>query len=124
MKRHLFVILLFLTACFAVVCNSNNCCYDACVCSANPTADRNEREAFALLTADKDCAIPVQVQKIELNVFRLSVKQQLKRLAESVFGQAANIVSSYCIAQRIIGSRRYFRSLESYDIGFPFSSFW
>ena len=81
-------------------------------------------QQISYIVTNSDCAIPVQIAKIQLTVIHLSARQQLKRLSQSVFGLPANIATSYSTARTIHRSRKLLRSLETYDIGFPFSAFW
>lgn len=127
MKQCLHVILLLLTTCLVVVDNSSYECRHAVAVMSQTVATANESgrdNVCAVLTSDTDSALPAQVQKIQLNVTYLTARQQIKRLAESVFGHIANTAISYSLTRRIVRSRTFLRSLETYDIGFPFSSFW
>ncbi|MBQ7192125.1 MAG: hypothetical protein IJS00_04555 [Paludibacteraceae bacterium] len=74
--------------------------------------------------SSSDCALPVHIEKIQVSCIHLSAQQQLKRLSQSVFGLPANTATSYSIARTIHRSRTLLRSLETYDISFPFSAFW
>ena len=121
MKRHVFVIVFLLTALLAVIGGS----------VFSRPQDRVESRAtipapqqISYVVSTSDCAIPVQIAKIQLTVIHLSARQQLKRLSQSVFGLPANIAASYSVARTIQRSRTLLRSLETYDIGFPFSAFW
>ena len=123
MKRRVSVIVFFLTALLAVIVSS---------VSSVSSRPQNRMESLATIPAPQisyvvspsDCAIPVQIAKIQQTVIHLSARQQLKRLSQSVFGLPANIATSYSIARTIYRSRLLLRSLETYDIGFPFSAFW
>ena len=89
--------------------------------------DRNETETTSLSTiinANDDCALPAQIEKIQVNVIQLTARQQLKRISETVFGQNANITTTHRIARRIYRSQHILLNLATYDIGFPFSAFW
>ncbi len=121
MKRRVSVIVFLLTALLAVIGGS---------VSSRPQ-DRVESRAtipapqqISYVVSTSDCAIPVQIAKIQLTVIHLSARQQLKRLSQSVFGLPANTATSYSVARTIHRSRTLLRSLETYDIGFPFSAFW
>lgn len=121
MKRRVSVILFLLTALLAVIGGSVN---------SRPQNRVESRTAIpapqqiSYLISASDCAIPVQIAKIQLTVIHLSARQQLKRLSQSVFGLPANIATTCSIARIIYRSRTLLRSLETYDIGFPFSAFW
>ena len=121
MKRRVMVILFLLTAFMAVIGNSANC---------RPQNRVESRAAIpapqqiSYVISNSDCAIPVQIAKIQQTIIHLSARQQLKRLSQSVFGLPANTATSYSIARTIYRSRTLMRSLEAYDIGFPFSAFW
>jgi hypothetical protein len=121
MKRRVSVILFLLTALIAVIGGSVN---------SRPQNRVESRAAIpapqqiSYLISASDCAIPVQIAKIQLTVIHLSARQQLKRLSQSVFGLPANIATSYSTARIIYRSRTLLRSLESFDISFPFSAFW
>ena len=121
MKRRIYVIVFLLTALLAVIGSSVN---------SRPQNRVESRAAvpapqqISYIVSNSDCAIPVQVAKIQLTVIHLSARQQLKRLSQSVFGLPANIATSYSTARTIYRSRTLLRSLETYDIGFPFSAFW
>ena len=121
MRQRVSVILFLLTALIAVI--------GGCV-NSRPQTRVESRAAIpapqqiSYLVSASDCAIPVQIAKIQLTVIHLSARQQLKRLSQSVFGLPANIATSYSIARTSHRSRTLLRSLETYDIGFPFSSFW
>ena len=71
-----------------------------------------------------DCALPIQIEKIQISFIQLTARQQLKRLSETIFGHNANTLTTHRIAQRIIRSRHILLNLTTYDIGFPFTSFW
>lgn len=127
MKQRLHVILLLLTTCFVMVGSSSYNCRHAVAVVSQTVATANESgrdNVCAVLTSDTDSALPAQVQKIQLNVTYLTARQQIKRLVESVFGHVANTAISYSLTCRIVRSRTFLRSLETYNIGFPFSSFW
>lgn len=127
MKQCLHVILLLLTTCFVMVGSSSYNCRHAVAVASRTVATANESgrdNVCAVLASDTDCALPAQVQRIQLNVTYLTAHQQIKRLSESVFGYVANAAISYSLTRRIVCSRTFLRSLETYDIGFPFSSFW
>lgn len=81
-------------------------------------------QQISYIVSNSDCAIPVQIERIQMTVVHLSARQQLKRLSQSVFGLPANIATSYSTARIICRSHTLLRSLETYDIGFPFSAFW
>lgn len=125
MKQDWHIILLLLTTCFVVVGSSSyNCRLEVASKAVVPATESEQDNVCAVLSSDTDCALPVQVQKIQLNVTYLTARQQIKRLAESVFGHIANTAISYSLTRRIVRSRTFLRGLETYDIGFPFSSFW
>ena len=121
MKRRVSVILFLLTALLAVIGSSTNC--RPRTAAESRTAIPAPQQISYLISAS-DCAIPVQIAKIQLTVIHLSARQQLKRLSQSVFGLPANIATSYSTARTIYRSRTLLRGLETYDIGFPFSAFW
>ena len=121
MKRRVDVILFLLTALLATVGGG---------VSSRPQTVTESRAAVpapqqitSVLSAS-DCAIPVQIAKIQLVVIHLSARQQLKRLSQSVFGLPANTATTCSIARTVCRSHWLLRSLETYDIGFPFSAFW
>ena len=121
MKRRVSVIVFLLTVIMAVIGST----------ATGRPQNRAERRAaipapqqISYVLSTSDCAIPVQIAKIQLTVIHLSARQQLKRLSQSVFGLPANIATSYSTARTIYRSRTLLRSLETYDIGFPFSAFW
>ena len=119
MRRHSYIVLL-VTAIMWVVCSSNNC-------RQRLTADRSEAETTAfgsIVNACNDCALPVQIEKIQVNVVQLTARQQLKRISETIFGHNANTITTHRIARRICRSQHILLNLETYDIGFPFSAFW
>ena len=120
MKRRVSVILFLLTALIAVSGSVNSRPQNRV---ESRTAIPAPQQISYLISAS-DCAIPVQIAKIQLTVIHLSARQQLKRLSQSVFGLPANTATSYSIARIIYRSRTLLRSLETYDIGFPFSAFW
>ena len=124
MRRFPYLILLLLIFSAGLRYSSNNCrnCYNSA--GAEVAADSAEKRMAQWVISEPECALPVQVEKIQLTVVQLSARQQLKRLSESVFGHAANVVTTYSLLQRIYRSRTAIRSLETYDICFPFSSFW
>ncbi len=123
MRRLSYVILLLLTLSAGLICSSNcHNCYN--IAGAGASADSAENRMAQFIISEPDCALPVQVEKIQLTVVQLSARQQLKRLSESVFGHAANVVTTYSLLQRIYRSCTIIRGLETYDICFPFSSFW
>ena len=121
MHRVIRSILFLLTALVAVVGNYAN---------SHPQTEVESRatvpapQLVSYVVSTSDCAIPVQIEKIQLTVIHLSARQQLKRLSQSVFGLPANIATTYSTARTICRSRTLLRSLESFDIGFPFSAFW
>ena len=121
MKRRIYVIIFLLTALLAVIGGSVN---------FHPQNRVESRAAvpapqqISYIVSNSDCAIPVQIERIQLTVIHLSARQQLKRLSQSVFGLPANTAVSYSAARTIYRSRTLLRSLETYDIGFPFSAFW
>ncbi len=122
MKRHWQIIVFLLTAFMAVAGGSHGC-------RPQPVVERSRAtvpvpQQISYIVATSDCAIPVQIERIQMTVIHLSARQQLKRLSQSVFGLPANIATSYSIARTICRSRTLIRSLESFDIGFPFSAFW
>ncbi len=121
MKRRIYVIVFLLTALMAVIGSSTNC-RPRTAAESRTTFPAPQQISYVLSTSD--CAIPVQIAKIQLTVIHLSARQQLKRLSQSVFGLPANIATSYSTARTIYRSRTLLRSLETYDIGFPFSAFW
>ena len=121
MKRRVSVIVFLLTALAAVIGSS----------VISGSQDRVENRAtipapqqVSYVVSTSDCAIPVQIEKIQLTVIHLSARQQLKRLSQSVFGLPANIATTCSIKRTICRSRTLLRSLESFDISFPFSAFW
>ena len=125
MKRRVSVIVFWVTALVAVIGGS--------VSSGVTSRPQNRVENRATIPAPQQisyvvstsaCAIPVQIEKIQLTVIHLSARQQLKRLSQSVFGLPANIAATCSTARIICRSRTLLRSLESFDIGFPFSAFW
>lgn len=121
MKRRVSVIVFLLTVIMAVIGST---------ATGRPQNRAESRAAIpasqqiSYVLSTSDCAIPVQIAKIQLTVIHLSARQQLKRLSQSVFGLPANIATSYSTARTIYRSRTLLRSLETYDIGFPFSAFW
>lgn len=121
MKRRISVTVFLLTALLAVVGGSVSSCPQNRVESR---AAVPAPQQISYIVSNSDCAIPVQIAKIQLTVIHLSARQQLKRLSQSVFGLPANIAVSYSAARTIYRSRTLLRSLETYDIGFPFSAFW
>lgn len=121
MKRRISVIVFLLTALMAVIGSSVNSRPQNRV-ESRASIPAPQQISYVLSTSD--CAIPVQIAKIQLTVIHLSARQQLKRLSQSVFGLPANIATSYSTARTIYRSRTLLRSLETYDIGFPFSAFW
>ena len=123
MRRLSYIILLLLTFSAGLICSSNcRNCYN--IAGADASADSEEKRMAQFIISEPDCALPVQVEKIQLTVVQLSARQQLKRLSESVFGYSANHLTTYSLLQRIYRSCTIIRSLETYDICFPFSSFW
>ena len=136
MRKHSYVILLLLTAFMWAVSSSNTCrqrlAVDCCqtenatnglIVNAYGTSNSTEQQISFLLSAP-DCALPVQIEKIQVNVAHLSARQQLKRISETIFGHNADTLTTHRIAQRIIRSQHILLNLETYDIGFPFSVFW
>lgn len=121
MKRRVSVMLFLLTALMAVIGSSTNC-RPRTAAESRTTVPAPQQINY--IVTNSDCAIPVQIAKIQLTVIHLSARQQLKRLSQSVFGLPANIATSYSTARTIHRSRKLLRSLETYDIGFPFSVFW
>ena len=119
MRRHSYIVLL-LTAIMWVVCSSNNCRHQTV-----PNQHKTETTAFAtIVNANNDCALPAQIEKIQVNVVQLTARQQLKRISETIFGHNANTITTHRIARRICSSQHILLNLETYDIGFPFSAFW
>ena len=119
MPRHSYIVLL-LTALMWFVCSSNNC-------RLRPVSDTQQTETTAFATIIKacdDCALPVQIEKIQVNVVQLTARQQLKRISETIFGHHANTITTHRIARRIYRSQHILLNLATYDIGFPFSAFW
>ena len=135
MRRHLYIVWL-LMALVLGVCSSNNCrkrlmenehkdeatTYGTIVDSYGISNSAEQHINFILSTSD--CALPVQVAKIQIGVVQLSAHQQLKRISETIFGHNANTITTQQIARRIFRSRHILLNLETYDIGFPFSAFW
>lgn len=121
MKRRVSVILFLLTIIMSVIGSSTNC-PPRTAAESRTTVPASPQISY--IVTNSDCAIPVQIAKIQLTVIHLSARQQLKRLSQSVFGLPANIATSYSTARTIHRSRKLIRSLETYDIGFPFSAFW
>lgn len=121
MKQRVSVIVFLLTALMAVIGSSVNSRSQNRV-ESRATIPAPQQISYVISTSD--CAIPVQIAKIQLTVIHFSARQQLKRLSQSVFGLPANIATSYSTARIIYRSRTLLRSLETYDIGFPFSAFW
>jgi len=119
LRRYSYIVLL-LTTFMWVVCSSNNY-------RQRLVADCHETETTtygSIVNACEDCALPVQIEKIQVHVVQLSVRQQLKRLSETIFGHYANTITTHRIARRICRSKHILLNLETYDIGFPFSAFW
>ncbi len=121
MKRRVSVIVFLLSIIMAVIGSSTNC-RPRTAAESRTTVPAPQQISY--IVTNSDCAIPVQIAKIQLTVIHLSARQQLKRLSQSVFGLPANIATSYSTARTIHRSRKLLRSLETYDIGFPFSAFW
>ncbi len=135
MRRYSYIVLL-LTAIMWVVCSSNNCRqrlaadrYETettafgAIINAHGTSDPAEQQINFILSTP-DCALPAQIEKIQVNVVQLSARQQLKRISETIFGHNANTITTHRIARRICRSQHILLNLETYDIGFPFSAFW
>ena len=119
MRSRSYIVLLLIAFAWGV-CGSNNC-RQRLVTNAAET----ETTAFAtIVNANNDCALPVQIEKIQINVVQLSARQHLKRISESIFGHNANTLTTHRIARRICRSQHILLNLETYDIGFPFSAFW
>ena len=119
MRRHLYIVL-FTTVFMWVVCSSNNC-------RQRLAADRYDTETTAygaIVKACEDCALPAQIEKIQVIVVQLTARQQHKRISETIFGHNANTITTHLIARRIYRSQHILLNLETYDIGFPFSAFW
>ena len=121
MKRRVYVIVLWVTALLAVIGSSAGP-RPQTVAESRATVPAPQLVSY--LVPASDCAIPVQIEKIQLTVIHLSARQQLKRLSQSVFGLPANIAATCSIERTICRSRTLLRGLESFDIGFPFSAFW
>ena len=135
MRRHLYIAWLLIALVWGV-CSSNNCrqrltedehkdeatTYGAIIDAYETSTPAEQYINFILSTSD--CALPVQVAKIQIGVVQLSAHQQLKRISETIFGHNANIITTQQIARRIFRSRHILLNLETYDIGFPFSAFW
>lgn len=121
MKRHVYVIL-FLLAAFMAIIGSGVTSGPQTVTESLATIPAHQQISYVV--SHSDCAIPVQIAKIQVIVNYLSTRQQLKRLSLSVFGLPANMATSCSVGRSVYKSLMLFRSLETYDIGFPFSSFW
>lgn len=119
MRRHSYIVIL-LTAIMWVVCSSNNCRQRLVV-----DQHKTEMTAFAIIVnANEDCALPVQIEKIQVHVVQLTARQQLKRISETIFGHNADTLTTHRIARRIVRSQQVLLNLAPYDIGFPFTAFW
>ena len=118
--RHKSYIVLLLTALMWFVCSSNHCRRQF-----TPNQHQAETTAFAtIVNANNDCALPVQIEKIQVHIIQLTARQQLKRISETIFGRHANTITTHRIARRIYRSQHILLNLATYDIGFPFSAFW
>lgn len=122
MKRLQYYILLVI-AIFVWNVSSNHSSSPRPVTHIEANSIPSEQQINFIL-AKPDCALPTQVEKIQVSFVQLTARQHLKRISETIFGHNANTITTHRIARRICRSKHILLNLETYDIGFPFSAFW
>ncbi|MBQ7448417.1 MAG: hypothetical protein IJ756_05725 [Paludibacteraceae bacterium] len=69
-------------------------------------------------------AQPVQIEEINVVIAHVVAKQIRRHLSETVFGTPANLQKTYKITRQICLSHSFPINLPSFNISFPFSTFW